>query len=106
IQQGYIKALEKLNISIGDTKLPDFALVTHDMYLDVLEIKKPNTNLLKEDTSRNNFYWDTEMSKAVSQTENYLEKIGSQRDAIRSFLKDTHKLDMQVLKPRGLIRAG
>lgn len=106
IQQGYIKALDKLNVSLGDTKLPDFALVTHDMYLDILEIKKPNTKLLKKDTSRNNYYWDTEMTKAISQTENYVEMVARQADVIRSYLKDEHKLDMQVLKPRGIILAG
>jgi hypothetical protein len=36
MQQGYIKAVEKLNVAIGDMKFPDFLLVTHDNYLDVL----------------------------------------------------------------------
>ncbi|MFN3692927.1 MAG: Shedu anti-phage system protein SduA domain-containing protein [Candidatus Paceibacteria bacterium] len=44
IQQGYISAIEKMNVLIGGTKYPDFMLVTHDNYLDILEIKKPNTN--------------------------------------------------------------
>lgn len=69
MQHGYIKALDKLNVAIGDTKFPDFCLVTHDNYLDILEIKKPDTGLLKLDVSRGNYYWDPEMSKAVSQTE-------------------------------------
>src|SRR5207253_3700992 len=63
IQQGYIKAIEKMNISIGNTKFPDFSLVTHDNYLDILEIKKPSTDILKNDAGRGNFFFDTEISK-------------------------------------------
>src|SRR3989344_169557 len=70
IQQGYIKAIDKMNVAVGNTKLPDFSLVTHDDYLDILEIKKPSTNLVKIDDSRGNSYWDIEMSKAIIQVEN------------------------------------
>jgi len=55
MQQGYIKALGKLNIAIGNTKFPDFSLISHDNYLDILEIKKPDTPLLKFDSSRGNY---------------------------------------------------
>jgi hypothetical protein len=37
MQHGYIRPIEKMNAAIGTTKFPDFALVTHDNYLDVLE---------------------------------------------------------------------
>ena len=106
IQQGYIKAIDKINVSVVNTKFPDFSLVTHDDYLDILEIKRPSTNLLKLDNSRGNYYWDLEMSKAVSQVENYIENVSRHRDAIRNELRDTYQLDLQVLKPRGIILAG
>lgn len=75
IQQGYIKAIDKMNVSLGGTNFPDFSLVTHDNYLDILEIKKPTTNLLKFDASRDNYYWDPEVSKAIIQTENYIKNV-------------------------------
>lgn len=106
IQQGYIKAIEKMNIGIGVVKLPDFSLVTHDDYLDIFEIKRPTTELIKLDTSRNNYYWSIEMSKAISQVENYIEKLSKHADAVRSYLKDEHKIDLKVLRPRGIILAG
>lgn len=106
IQQGYIQAIEKMNTLVGGTKYPDFALITHDNFLDILEIKKPTTILIKEDTSRNNFYWDTEISKAIIQVENYIEDISKQSDAIRSFIKDKYKIDLKVVRPRGIILAG
>ena len=86
MQQGYIRPVEKMNVAIGNTKYPDFALVTHDNYLDILEIKKPDTTILKEDKSRGNYHWDTEISRAIIQVENYLEHIaqsGSRSSQLR-----------------------
>lgn len=106
IQQGYIAALEKMNVIVGGTKLPDFALVTHDNYLDILEIKKPDTALLQYDAGRDNYFWSAEMSKAVIQTENYIDNVQRQADAIRSYIKDKHQIDLKVMRPRGIILAG
>jgi hypothetical protein len=106
IQQGYIQAIEKMNIAIGNTKFPDFCLITHDNYLDVMEIKKPDTPVLKHDTSRGNYYWDTEIAKAVIQTENYIESISNNAASVRSYIFDKHKINMKVLRPRGIILAG
>jgi hypothetical protein len=92
IQQGYIKSLEKLNVAIGNMKFPDFALISHDGYLDILEIKRPDTKLLKEDAKRNNFYFDTELSKAIIQTENYMDLVSKHRDPLRSHIKDNHEI--------------
>jgi Domain of unknown function (DUF4263) len=106
MQQGYITAIEKLNIAIGDTKFPDFLLVTHDNYLDILEIKRPNTPILKPDASRGNFYFDSEMSKAVVQTENYINTVGKHQDTVRAYLKDKHGIEIRAVRPRGIILAG
>lgn len=105
IQQGYIKAIEKLNISVGTTKLPDFSLVTHDNFLDILEIKMPSTPLIKLD-SRNNYRWDSGVSSAIIQTENYIEIISKNGDQVRSFIKDKYGIDLKIVKPRGIILAG
>jgi hypothetical protein len=106
MQQGYIRAIEKMNVAIGNTKYPDFSLVTHDNYLDILEIKKPDTSILKEDLSRGNFHWDIEISRAVIQVENYLEHISNHAADVRSFLKDKYNIDLKVVRPRGFILAG
>lgn len=106
IQQGYIRAIDKINVAVGKTKFPDFSLVTHDGYLDVLEIKKPSTPLLDFDEGRSNFYWNREISRALIQVENYIESISRYADAVRSFLLDDHQVSLQVLRPRGVILAG
>lgn len=106
IQQGYIQAIEKMNLNIGNTKFPDFSLITHDNYLDILEIKKPDTTLLKLDTSRGNYYWDTEIAKAVIQTENYIESASHHASDVRGYILDNYKINMKVIRPRGIVLAG
>jgi hypothetical protein len=106
MQQGYIRPIEKMNVAIGNTKFPDFALVTHDNYLDILEIKKPDTAILKPDTSRGNYHWDIEISRAIIQVENYLEHITNNAAQVRSFIKDSYDLELKVVRPRGFILAG
>lgn len=106
MQQGYIRPIEKMNVAIGNTRYPDFALVTHDNYLDILEIKKPDTSILKLDASRGNYHWDVEISRAIIQVENYLEHIANNADQVRSFIKDNYDLELKVVRPRGFILAG
>jgi hypothetical protein len=106
IQQGYIRPIEKMNIAIGNTKYPDFALVTYDNYLDILEIKKPDTPILRADNSRGNYHWDVEISRAVIQVENYLEQITNNAAPVRTFIKDKYDLELRVVRPRGFILAG
>lgn len=106
IQQGYISAIEKMNVALGGTKYPDFMLVTHDNYLDILEIKKPNTQLLKYDAGRGNYYWDPEIAKAIIQVENYIEYVQHQADAVRNYIRDTYGIELKVVRPRGIILAG
>jgi len=110
MQQGYIKALDKLNVAIGDQKFPDFCLITHANYLDILEIKRPNTELLKRDDSRGNYYWQPELSKAIIQAENYIEHVANNADRLRTYLRDTEKLevkvDAKIVRPKGIILAG
>jgi hypothetical protein len=106
IQQGYIHAIEKMNISIGTTKFPDYSLITHDGFLDILEIKRPNTDLLLFDKSHTNYYWHGEIAKTISQVENYIENISKHSDTVRSYIKDNLKIEQKVVRPRGIILAG
>lgn len=106
IQQGYIAFIDKANIGVVDTKFPDFLLVTHDEYLDILEIKTPITTLLSLDKSRGNYHWTAELSKAISQTENYIHEVYTVADKVRSKIKDHYGIELRVVRPRGVIIAG
>lgn len=103
-QNSYITRLEKLNVAVAATQFPDFIVATSDSYLDIIEIKKPATD--REDTSRHNFYWSPEIAKGIAQVENYIDKVTKHADSIRSKLRDDYRLDLRVIKPRGLIIAG
>ena len=74
--------------------------------MDILEIKKPDTPILKEDISRGNFFWTTEVSKTIIQTENYIDNVNRHGDALRSHLKDKFNLETKALRPRGIILVG
>jgi hypothetical protein len=101
----YVKSIEKLSISLGG-KYPDFLLLSTFGYLDIFEIKKPTTPLLRHDPSRNNYYWDTELAKAVSQTENYINSLQKNADTFCQDVKKLHGLEIKVVRPHGFIIAG
>ena len=106
IQQGYIELIPKANIGVVGTSYPDFLLVTYDGYLDILEIKTPFTPLVLHDKSHNNYYWSTDVSKAIAQVENYIQAIAEIGDKVRNAVKDSYGIDLRVIKPRGIIFAG
>jgi hypothetical protein len=71
-----------------------------------LEIKKPDTAVLKLDASRSNYYWDAEMSRAIIQVENYLANVARFASEVRSFILDKYGINLKVVRPRGIILAG
>lgn len=101
----YVGVLPKKNISLkGD--YPDFLLINVYGYLDIYEIKRPNTPLLSLDKSRNNYYWTPEIAKAISQVENYIEEIQENKNVLINNVRDKTGVNIRVIKPRGYIIAG
>lgn len=101
----YATIFEKKNISLsGD--FPDFVPIDIYGYLDIYEIKKPNTKLLALDRSRKNYYWSSELSKAISQVENYIDSAVRLAPSIRENIKKVENTDIKIVKPRGFIIAG
>jgi hypothetical protein len=101
----YENSLEKQNLSLHG-KFPDFLLIDANGYLDIFEIKRPDTNLLKKDESRGNYYWDAEISKALAQVETYIHLAEKNSGTLREEIKKRKGLEIKVLKPRGFIVAG
>ena len=101
----YASSLEKESIALQG-KYPDFLLIDAYNYLDIYEIKKPSTQLLKKDGSRGNYYWDVEIAKAISQVENYIAYADRHGSGLREDIKKRKGIDIRVLKPRGFIIAG
>jgi hypothetical protein len=101
----YMEVLEKMSVSLGG-KYPDFMLLNVYNYIDIYEIKKPSTGLLRRDASRNNYYWDVEICKAIIQIENYIHLLNKNSATFREEVGRSHGVDIKVVRPRGFIIAG
>jgi len=101
----YTSILEKRNLSLSG-RYPDFLLVDVYNYLDIYEIKKPNTVLLRFDKDRGNYYWSPELSKAISQIENYIHYANKNSAQLREEIKKRNGREIRVVKPRGFIIVG
>lgn len=105
LRNNYGEVLEKESVTLQG-KFPDFMLLDPYNYLDIYEIKKPTTNLLKHDASRNNYYWDSEVSKAISQVENYLHQVQRSSDTLINDIRRSKGLEVSIVRPNGYIIAG
>jgi len=104
----YRKIIEKNNIKTGKTKIPDFMLVDIYNYIDIYEIKTPITSVLAKlpDKGRGNYYFSTEISKAISQVENYIYELTINAHAKQNEFRNEYGIDAKIIKPRGYIIAG
>ncbi|QDT24418.1 Shedu immune nuclease family protein [Gimesia chilikensis] len=100
----YAHVIEKQSVEL-DGKYPDFMLIDAYGYLDVYEIKKPQTKLLSYDNGRKNYYWHAEISRATTQTEKYMSSIQRHRYELESKLRK-ESVEAQIVRPRGFIIAG
>jgi len=105
LRHNYGEVLEKTSVSLQG-KFPDFMLVDPYGYLDIYEIKKPSTELMRLDDSRNNHYWDVELSKAIAQVENYIHQVQRHADALMNDIRSNRGIDVTIVRPRGYIIAG
>ena len=105
LRNTYGEVLEKESVALKG-KFPDFMLIDPYSYLDIYEIKKPTTILLRYDKSRNNYYWDAEISKAISQVENYLHQVQRHSDSLINDIRRNKGIDVNIVRPRGYIIAG
>ena len=107
LKEEYIQKIEKLNIGgIDRNSIPDFLLLTQDNFIDVQEIKTPNTPLVSYDKNHDNYYLSAELSKAISQVEKYIEQVIKRSAEIENYLQKTFKMPFGVVRPGALILIG
>lgn len=95
----YLEAIEKKKV--GFDQIPDFLFPTIDGFLDILEIKTPDKDILNEDKDHPGaFYWSNDVSKVIGQVVNYLYQIELHQ------LELEKKLKMSTIKPRAIILVG
>ncbi|OGE78051.1 hypothetical protein A3J19_01065 [Candidatus Daviesbacteria bacterium RIFCSPLOWO2_02_FULL_41_8] len=95
----YLKPIQKKQV--GFSEIPDFLFPTSDGFLDILEIKKPDKEILVANGSHSgSFYWSSEVSQAIGQVVNYLYQLEIHQ------LEIEKKLKLSTIKPRAYILIG
>ncbi|MDB5160239.1 MAG: hypothetical protein JWO99_502 [Candidatus Saccharibacteria bacterium] len=102
----YVGILPELNLMLASDRNVDFGLVNSNGYLDIFEIKKPQTQLLAKNTDRGNYYWSTEAVKAITQAEKYLYNAEKKAANLAQDIKRERKVDVKVIKPKAILILG
>jgi hypothetical protein len=85
---------------INDENIADILPINLENFINIIEVKLPTEKLFNYDESHNNYYPTHNLSKAISQTQNYiynLEKINNNED-----FSGNHK----IVRPRATIIYG
>lgn len=92
---------------VGFRSILDYLFPTPDGFIDILEIKKPTHEVIKEDTSHPGAYsWSGEANRAIGQVVNYLHEIELHQLEITQQLRREHSLILSTIKPRAFILIG
>src|SRR5699024_1892770 len=97
----YVAKLRQVTFSNQNKKgrRPDFILIDILGYCDVIEIKRPDTDLIRNSQYRNNYVLSNELSSTVVQIENYLYDMNSnQSKALKSIDKKLEESIYSSLK--------
>ncbi len=102
----YVKVLPELNLVLAKPRKVDFGLVDSQGYLDIFEIKKPNTPILAKSKDRGNYYWHTHTVKAIVQAEKYLFNAEGKKDSLAKDIKREMNVNVRVVRPRAVLIIG
>ncbi len=104
----YSGPLDKSRLTVECTI--DLGLITYDGYIDVIEVKTPNIEILDQDSSHHTYFPSLALSKALSQAIKYVHCLESEQNtinfkALSKSRKKTKPIPL-VLKPRVKIVIG
>ncbi len=92
---------------VGFRSVLDYLFPTPDGFVDILEIKRPSHEVIKEDKSHPGAYkWSSEVNSAVGQVVNYLHEIELHQLEIAKKLKQEFGIELSTIKPRAFILVG
>jgi hypothetical protein len=103
----YQQPIEKAKINFSGI-MPDFLFPTIDGFVDILEIKLPDDEVLKEDSSHpGSWILTVETNKAVGQVINYIHQISDHRLGLEQAInRKQHNTEINLIKPRAYILIG
>lgn len=102
----YLEPIEKQKINISGI-MPDYLFPTVDGFVDVLEIKLPEDEVILTDTDhKGSWKWTSETNSAIGQVVNYLSEIDRLRLEIERSIQENCGRRLSLLKPRAYILIG
>ncbi|HRN69912.1 MAG TPA: DUF4263 domain-containing protein, partial [Candidatus Woesebacteria bacterium] len=102
----YQEPIQKSKINLNGI-MPDYLFPTLDGFIDILEIKLPDDEVILEDGSHNGAWkWTQESNTAIGQVVNYLCEIDRLRYEIEKNIKLIYGKELCLLKPRANILIG
>lgn len=105
----YFTPIEKEKV--GFDNIPDFLFPTLDGFIDILEIKRPTFETIREDPSHTGSYiWCPETNKAIGQVVNYIQHMELNQlllmKRINEKYGEKYPIPIHPLKPRAFILIG
>jgi len=105
----YSRPIQKQQV--GFSNIPDYLFPTMDGFLDILEIKKPEHEVIREDASHTgSFAWSSECNKAIGQVTNYLYEMELHqlelKDKINKRYRELLGRNVYIIRPRAFIIIG
>ncbi len=93
----FVRILDERRIDVQN--ISDYLVEAYDGFLDVIEIKKPSSDLKfwPDSKDHDNYYPHSDLTKAITQSINYINQIEKQIDS-KEFSKRID--DVTVIKPR------
>ncbi len=102
----YIRAVERTKINITGI-MPDYLFLTPDNFIDVLEIKLPEEDVIIADPNHSGSYmWCPTTNMAIGQVVNYLGEIDRLQSELQREILRVYGITVSFVKPRGFILIG
>jgi hypothetical protein len=106
VESRYVHVIERLNVVLATSREVDFGLVDSHGFLDLFEIKKPETKLLASSQDRGNHFWHSDATKAIVQAEKYLQNATQNALALADSIRREKQIDVRVIRPRAVVVMG
>ncbi|HTH93284.1 MAG TPA: Shedu immune nuclease family protein [Candidatus Paceibacterota bacterium] len=108
IDSKYIYAVPEINLTLGGNRRVDFGLIDSDGYLDIFEIKRPNTKIFETQPDHGNYFWHEQAVQAIVQAEKYLYSATRKGSQLVEDLQRERgvELPFKVIRPRAFLLMG
>ena len=110
----YIQVIREVRIkNVDGDKIPDFMLIDFNGYVDLLEIKKPQTRIMRDTPiHRNNYIPTLNFTETVQQIEKYIYYLNRWGEEGEKKLNEKYRNDLiegisiKIINPKGFLILG